>query len=210
MQSRRRRGCDAVSAATPPRLRRRCGRDAAAAARPLADARTALGPEDASNRLERSGGPRRSDPRRMQAKGLDEVERTFAKLVVATKPVSNAELAKLCTIARAEAMKCVNDLRAVERFITLHIPKVEDGNNFGVAIQLEMLKNVAERGKTLKSAIDALPTCLRRADSPLMNRGGAAAATLDIPRRRVAAAPRPRRWIFRGDESPRRRGRDVG
>jgi len=94
----------------------------------------------------------------MQAKGLDEVERTFAKLVVATKPVSNAELAKLCTIARAEAMKCVNDLRAVERFITLHIPKVEDGNNFGVAIQLEMLKNVAERGKTLKSAIDALPT----------------------------------------------------
>ena len=53
------------------------------------------------------------------------------------------------------------------------------------------------------------PTSLyvRRADLPLMNRGAAAAADADIPWRRVATPPRPRRGSIRGDEStprPRR------
>ena len=46
----------------------------------------------------------------------------------------------------------------------------------------------------------------RRADLSLPNRGDAAAATRDLPWRRDAATPR----IFRGDETRRRRGRDVG
>ena len=47
-------------------------------------------------------------------------------------------------------------------------------------------------------------------DTSLTNRGDAAAATWKIPRRRVAATPRPRRGQFRGDCSRRRRGRRVG
>ena len=39
----------------------------------------------------------------------------------------------------------------------LHVPKVEDGNNFGVAIQMEVNKMVGEQGKTLKGLVDALP-----------------------------------------------------
>ena len=40
------------------------------------------------------------------------------------------------------------------------------------------------------------------------SRGDAAAATCNIPWRRVAAPPRLRRVTFRGDESRRRRGRE--
>merc|ERR1712224_437744 len=39
----------------------------------------------------------------------------------------------------------------------LHVPKVEDGNNFGVAIQLEVAKLVKETGKECKGLLDALP-----------------------------------------------------
>ena len=62
---------------------------------------------------------------------------------------------------------------------------------------------------------------VRRADIPLMNRGGAAAFHVAIPSLmnrgfHVAipslmnrGAPRPSTWLFRGDESRRRRGYDV-
>merc|ERR1712078_406143 len=70
---------------------------------------------------------------------------------------TNAELCELQTYARGEAAACVLDLRKIERFITLHVPKVEDGNNFGVAIQLEVAKLVKETGKECKSLLDALP-----------------------------------------------------
>ena len=56
-----------------------------------------------------------------------------------------------------EAAACILNLRKIERFIVLHVPKVEDGNNFGVAIQMEVNKMVGEQGKTLKGLVDALP-----------------------------------------------------
>jgi len=36
------------------------------------------------------------------------------------------------------------DLQAVENFLHLHIPKMEDGNNFGVTVQLALLKQIAD------------------------------------------------------------------
>ena len=91
----------------------------------------------------------------LQATSLADAEKTYAK--GATKAEVNAELCELQTYARGEAAACVLDLRKIERFITLHVPKVEDGNNFGVAIQLEVAKLVKETGKECKGLLDALP-----------------------------------------------------
>ena len=91
----------------------------------------------------------------LQATSLADAEKTYAK--GATAAEVNAELCELQTYARGEAAACVLDLRKIERFITLHVPKVEDGNNFGVAIQLEVAKLVKETGKDCKSLLDALP-----------------------------------------------------
>ena len=92
----------------------------------------------------------------LQATSLADAEKTYAK--GATAAAVNAELCELQTYARGEAAACVLDLRKIERFITLHVPKVEDGNNFGVAIQLEVAKLVKETGKECKGLLDALPT----------------------------------------------------
>ena len=91
----------------------------------------------------------------LQATSLAAAEKTYAK--GATAAEVNAELCELQTYARGEAAACVLDLRKIERFITLHVPKVEDGNNFGVAIQLEVAKLVKETGKECKGLLDALP-----------------------------------------------------
>ena len=92
----------------------------------------------------------------LQATSLADAEIKYKK--GATTSETNAELCELQTYARGEAAACVLDLRKIERFITLHVPKVEDGNNFGVAIQLEVAKLVKETGKECKGLLDALPT----------------------------------------------------
>merc|ERR1711924_222225 len=92
----------------------------------------------------------------MGATSLADAEIKYKK--GATTSETNAELCELQTYARGEAAACVLDLRKIERFITLHVPKVEDGNNFGVAIQLEVAKLVKETGKECKGLLDALPS----------------------------------------------------
>merc|ERR1711871_1727253 len=91
----------------------------------------------------------------MGATSLADAEVKYKK--GATTSETNAELCELQTYARGEAAACVLDLRKIERFITLHVPKVEDGNNFGVAIRLEVAKLVKETGKECKGLLDALP-----------------------------------------------------
>ena len=70
---------------------------------------------------------------------------------------ANATVTEALSYVRSEAAACVMNLRKVERFIVLHVPKVEDGNNFGVAIQMEVMKMVTEQGKTCKGLMDKLP-----------------------------------------------------
>lgn len=50
----------------------------------------------------------------------------------------------------------LSDARSVEVFIHLHIPKMEDGNNFGVSVQLSMLKQLSEIQEAAGKAIDDL------------------------------------------------------
>lgn len=44
----------------------------------------------------------------------------------------------------------------LEYFITLHVPKIEDGGNFGVGIQLDFIKKLAETKESVLKNIQAL------------------------------------------------------
>ncbi|KAJ1453691.1 proteasome activator pa28 [Pelagophyceae sp. CCMP2097] len=71
-------------------------------------------------------------------------------------PAVNATLAELIPLVRAALAGAVLDLRKLERWIVLNVPKVEDGNNFGVAIQIDVHKMVLEHRKELKAMLDKL------------------------------------------------------
>ena len=84
---------------------------------------------------------------------LEEVEARFTKEFNASGP-KNAAVAQLLSEARSEAATCILNLSKYERFIVLSVPKVEDGNNFGVSIQLEVKKFVGEQKKAVKDLFD--------------------------------------------------------
>jgi len=94
----------------------------------------------------------------LTATPLADVEKKYSGALTPATPAVNGELAELLSYVRGEAAECVLNLRKIERFIVLHVPKVEDGNNFGVAIQLETNKLVRDSGKEVKALLDALPS----------------------------------------------------
>ena len=93
----------------------------------------------------------------LSERSLADVEASYRGSITAGNPAVNAELAELLTYVRSEAAACVLNLRKIERFIVLHVPKVEDGNNFGVAIQMETNKMVQVQGLAVKALLDKLP-----------------------------------------------------
>ena len=67
--------------------------------------------------------------------------------------VSNAGLSSRC---QQFTISISTDARALEVFLNMHIPKMEDGNNFGVTVQLSMLKQLSEIQEAAGKAIDEL------------------------------------------------------
>lgn len=47
-------------------------------------------------------------------------------------------------------------LDKLERFITLHVPKIEDGGNFGVGVQLDLVKKISEMKESTNKSLEAL------------------------------------------------------
>ena len=83
---------------------------------------------------------------------LSEASSSFASADVASNPtVSKAVATTLDAIASVD-----KDIRTVETFLHLHIPKMEDGNNFGVTVQLALLKEVTDLQETVGKKIEEL------------------------------------------------------
>ena len=70
------------------------------------------------------------------------------------KPIpSNERLLPLTTIIKEEVMELISNLNAVKTWIQLNIPRIEDGNNFGVAIQGDTLQELT---RVEESAFDVI------------------------------------------------------
>jgi len=59
------------------------------------------------------------------------------------------------TLALSETLSVI---QKVERFITLHIPQMEDGNNFGVTVQMTISKALKEVRESLVKKMDFIPS----------------------------------------------------
>jgi hypothetical protein len=69
---------------------------------------------------------------------------------------ANEKALKAVTTALDVVDSISHDIRTIEKFIRLHIPKMEDGNNFGVTVQLALLKELSELQEACATKIDDL------------------------------------------------------
>eukprot|EP00339_Tiarina_fusa_P011051 CAMPEP_0117029340 /NCGR_PEP_ID=MMETSP0472-20121206/21253_1 /TAXON_ID=693140 ORGANISM="Tiarina fusus, Strain LIS" /NCGR_SAMPLE_ID=MMETSP0472 /ASSEMBLY_ACC=CAM_ASM_000603 /LENGTH=242 /DNA_ID=CAMNT_0004737077 /DNA_START=68 /DNA_END=796 /DNA_ORIENTATION=+ len=76
----------------------------------------------------------------------------FASSDVAT----NDKVAKAVTTTVDVIASVDQDIRTLETFLRMHIPKMEDGNNFGVSVQLALLKEITDLQGVVASKLDEL------------------------------------------------------
>ena len=70
--------------------------------------------------------------------------------------VSNEKVSKAVSTTLDAIASMAEDGRILETFLHLHIPKMEDGNNFGVSVQLASLKQLSELAEASTKGIDEL------------------------------------------------------
>jgi Proteasome activator pa28 beta subunit len=80
--------------------------------------------------------------------------------------VTNQDCAAAVNAAKAATEAITTRLSAVEQYITWNIPKMEDGGNFGVTVQLAVIKHVQDLSeKLLKGAEELAKYHASRADA---------------------------------------------
>ena len=68
----------------------------------------------------------------------------------------NAVVSK-AVMTTLDAVESLSDTtRTLEYFVTLHIPQIEDGGNFGVGVQLDLLKKLHDVQETISKQVDEL------------------------------------------------------
>jgi len=72
---------------------------------------------------------------------MDRVQRTKSEVCV-----MNADITELTSVVKKEVEALIAYLDQIALFINLHIPKIEDGNNFGVQVQ-EQMKGMVSGGQ---------------------------------------------------------------
>jgi hypothetical protein len=78
----------------------------------------------------------------------------------------NASLTQLHAKVRTVLESATDSLNKISLFIALRMPKMEDGNNFGVTVQLHVMKELKDTIEKLESKLDDLPSYFsKRADA---------------------------------------------
>jgi hypothetical protein len=78
----------------------------------------------------------------------------------------NPSLLSALAVTEDALAAVLHDFCVLEQYLTLSIPHVEDGNNFGVSIQLQALKQVQDVTANLNTQLEALPKYfITRADA---------------------------------------------
>jgi len=91
---------------------------------------------------------------------LVEVEKAFFDTINkgdTPNTATNDTVTKILQHTRQQLSDAVSDLKKFARWITLLQPPVEDGNNFGVGVQHEVLKGIKDHAGNLQGVFNALP-----------------------------------------------------
>ncbi|XP_049847807.1 proteasome activator complex subunit 3-like isoform X2 [Schistocerca gregaria] len=74
-----------------------------------------------------------------------------------TSVSSNPHIIKVFDVLKANVLEFIETLTAVRIWVQLNIPRIEDGNNFGVSIQEETLNELARAEENAFSSLDNIP-----------------------------------------------------
>eukprot|EP01082_Thalassiosira_pseudonana_P012682 g11441.t1 g11441 contig5:866206-866985(-) len=102
------------------------------------------------------------------ASSLSDAESAFAALLASSSSVeqTNATVDTLYNSVRSALSTGVSQIRTLERFVMLHIPQMEDGNNFGVTVQMMFGKLLKEEREKMEKALgDSSKYYEKRADA---------------------------------------------
>jgi hypothetical protein len=69
---------------------------------------------------------------------------------------SNDKVSKAVTTTLDSIFTVSQNVKTLETFLRLHIPKMEDGNNFGVSVQLSLLKELSDVEEAASKHVDDL------------------------------------------------------
>lgn len=69
---------------------------------------------------------------------------------------NNDKVTKCVSLALDAISSMSQDAQLMETFLHLHIPKMEDGNNFGVTVQLSSLKQLSDLQEAVTKHLDSL------------------------------------------------------
>lgn len=72
--------------------------------------------------------------------------------------LSNPGLKKLKHEVEDQTFKTLDLMRNVQMWVQLQIPKIEDGNNFGVSVQMQLVRNMSETSDKLTNIFDEIAT----------------------------------------------------
>lgn len=86
-------------------------------------------------------------------------EKEFEKSIEANGfEATNSTLAKVIPEVRDVLAKGIENIMLLERFISIHVPAMEDGNNFGVSVQMVVAKYLKEIREAWIKKIEAIPS----------------------------------------------------
>lgn len=91
---------------------------------------------------------------------LKSIESDFAASVKQSNRTAteNTRMTALLSTVRDEVTQAINVLLALKRWVRVQVPKIEDGNNFGVSVQLDTVKVIDELMAPITRSLDDLPS----------------------------------------------------
>jgi len=88
---------------------------------------------------------------------MSEVGEKYENEIYDEPGASNLSLASAIVAYSDAISNSVDHINALERFISLHVPQMEDGNNFGVTVQLTISKFLQETKEKLFKGLERIP-----------------------------------------------------
>ncbi|CAM9591018.1 unnamed protein product, partial [Ectocarpus sp. 8 AP-2014] len=90
---------------------------------------------------------------------LADIESGFKQLLTSSggSATENANMGALLSTVRNEVTQTMSILLALKRWIRVQVPKIEDGNNFGVSVQLDVAKGIDELTTPVASSLGDMP-----------------------------------------------------
>lgn len=89
---------------------------------------------------------------------LSDIEEKYEEKMKIDSDVSNKSLIEGIQSYNDIISQIMDNIQTLERFISLHVPQMEDGNNFGVTVQLTISKFLDETRENLSKQLEKIPS----------------------------------------------------